>query len=227
MSSIEKNEILELEILKHVEETPRLNNRMAASKLGCSVKLAHALLNKMVNRGLLHVKKFHSRRWDYFLTPHGISEKARLTYEFLDFSMHFYQDARKQSSSVCRKLALEGKKTIAFIGAGDLAEIVYLGVKEWGLELTEVYDGNIKEFLGHPVRARTELSKSKADAIIVCLYDRDNPMTRNYIPEDVAKTNNMYWVFEKNAERERKCDDLQRNGYERYTKRTMKERVIH
>ena len=112
MATIEKNEILELEILKHVEESPRLNNRMAASKLGCSVKLAHALLGKMVNRGLLHVKKLHSRRWDYFLTPHGIAEKARLTYEFLDFSMHFYRDARKQSSSICRQLADAGDNPV-------------------------------------------------------------------------------------------------------------------
>jgi hypothetical protein len=79
MASIEKTELFELEILKHVEETPRLNNRMAASKLGCSVRLAHALLSKMVDKGLLHVTKHHSRRWDYFLTPSGIAEKARIT----------------------------------------------------------------------------------------------------------------------------------------------------
>lgn len=200
MATIDKNGLLELEILKHVEETPKLNNRMAASKLGCSVKLAHALLTKMVDRGLLHVKKLHSRRWDYFLTPRGITEKARLTYEFLDFSMHFYHDARKQSSLICRKLAEAGNKTVAFIGAGDLAEIVYLGVKEWGLELIEVFDGEKKEFLGHPVVNRTKLSESKADAIIICLYERDNPMSINYLPEDIKKTNNMYWVFEKRKE---------------------------
>lgn len=195
MTSIEKNEILELEILKHVEETSRLNNRMAASKLGCSVKLAHALLGKMVDRGLLHVKKLHSRRWDYFLTPHGIAEKARLTYEFLEFSMHFYHDARKASSLVCRKLAESGHQTIAFVGAGDLAEIVYLGVKEWELELIEIYDGNTKNFLGHPVEPRTKLSESQADAIIVCLYDKENPMSIHFLPENLTKTNNMYWVF--------------------------------
>ena len=78
MPAIEKTELFELEILKHVEETPRLNNRMAASKLGCSVRLAHALLSKMVKKGLLHVTKHHARRWDYFLTPSGITEKARI-----------------------------------------------------------------------------------------------------------------------------------------------------
>jgi len=197
MTTIDKNELLEFKILKHVEESPKLNNRMAASKLGCSVKLAHALLGKMVDRGLLHVKKLHSRRWDYFLTPKGIAEKARLTYEFIDFSMNFYQEARKASSQVCRDIAESGLKTVAFLGAGDLAEIVYLGVKEWDLELVEVYNGDISgTFLGHSILPVSDLRNSQAGAVIVCLYDKKSPMEKNYLPEEVDATKNMHWVFD-------------------------------
>lgn len=195
MPSLEKHDLLELELLKHVEQTPRLNNRMAASKLGCSVKLAHELLKKMVARGSLHVRKLHARRWDYFLTPKGIAEKARLTYEFLDFSMQFYHEARRQSSRVCRDLAESKRRTVAFLGAGDLAEIVYLGVKEWTLELAEVYDDTRKEFLGQPVRPLAKLAASQADAIIVCLYDPTLPMQRNYLPPGIASRDNFRWVF--------------------------------
>ena len=192
---IQKNEMLELELLKQVNDSPILNNRMAASKLGCSVKLAHVLLGKMVDRGFLHVKKLHSRRWDYFLTPTGIAEKARLTYDFLDFSMHFYHDARKTSSSLCKTLAEAGIKKITFLGAGDLAEIVYLGVKEWGLELVEVFDNDKQSFLGYEVQKITNLADSKTDAIIICLYDKANPNTKGYLPDGIKKMDNMHWVY--------------------------------
>ena len=195
MPTIEKNALLELEILNHVEKSPKLNNRMAAAKLGCSVKLAHALLSKMVDRGLLHVKKVHSRRWDYFLTSGGISEKARLTYEFLDFSMNFYRKARKASSAVCKTLAESGAANIAFLGAGDLAEIVYLGVKEWNLNLVEVFGDDASEFLGHPVLPIRRLPESKADAILVCLYDKSAPMSEHYLPKGVDRMDSMRWVF--------------------------------
>lgn len=56
-------------------------------------------------------------------------------------------------------------------------------------------------FLGNPVMPREKLAESKADAIIVCLYDRNNPMSINYLPEDLSKTDNMYWVFQKNGEK--------------------------
>ena len=198
MTTLEKNSLLELEILKHVETTPRLNNRMVAAKLGCSVKLAHALLRKLVDRGLLHVQKLHSRRWDYFLTPHGLSEKARLTYEFLDFSFHFYQNARKASSAVCRELSDSGCGSVAFLGTGDLAEIIYLGVKEWGLTLSEVYDDtDVTSFLGHTVYPLNGLRNTTADAVIICLYDKKSPTSmKNYLPNGVELMDNMHWIFE-------------------------------
>lgn len=195
MQSIEKNELLELEILKHVERNPRLNNRMAASKLGCSVKLAHELLKKMVEKGTLHVRKHHARRWDYFLTPHGLTEKARLTFEFIHFSMHFYNEARKESSRVCRDIAESGKKNVAIVGCGDLAEIAYLGIKEWGLELKEIYGKDKKYFMGHAVKPEENISESSADAILICEYDKSQPMTKRYTPSSITNRDNMYWIF--------------------------------
>ena len=202
MTPLEKNQLLELEILKHVEETPRLNNRMAASKLGCSVKLSHELLSKMVKRGLLHVQKLHSRRWDYFLTPKGMAEKARLTLEFLEFSMQFYHEARKESSKLCRELAEKGIHKVGFIGAGDLAEIVFLGVKEWSLELTEVFDDETKHFLGLDVRQISDLSTATAEALIVCLYNREYPMLGPYLPDGIKRDDRMYWIFKELAKPE-------------------------
>lgn len=187
--------MLELEVLRHVEESPLLTNRRMADKLGVSVKLAHAILRGMVKRGLFHIKKHHSRRWDYFLTPKGLAEKVRLTREFLEFSMQFYQEARKASSQVCRDIAGSGKRKIVFMGAGDLAEIAYLGVKEWNLELLEVYDDEKESFLGIPVKRLDMISNSSSDYIIICLYDKSKPMAGKYLPQNIRPMDNMRWIF--------------------------------
>src|SRR5260221_8858632 len=180
---MDRNALLELEVLKHVEQTPLLNNRTAASKLGVSVKLAHVILNKMVGKGLLHVKKEHARRWDYFLTPSGITEKTRLTYEFLEFSMQFYREARRRSAQLCRDLSEAGVKRVAFVGSGEMAEIVYLGVVEWGLKLEEIYDAgkDSQKFMALPVQPLTKLPDADAERLIVCLYDKQHPMTPNFL----------------------------------------------
>lgn len=194
---MDRNTLLEFEVLKHVEQSPRLNNRMAAGKLGVSVKLAHVILSKMVAKGLLHVKKEHTRRWDYFLTPHGISEKTRLTYEFLEFSFQFYREARRRSAQLCRDLSESGVKRIAFLGAGEMAEIVYLGVVEWKLQLAEVFHNETQgqSFMGVDVRPLADLSQSNAERIVVCVYDKKHPMTANFLPETVKRDPRMVWVF--------------------------------
>ena len=69
MPQLDQHALYELDILKQVEQSSTLSNRMVARKLGVSIKLAHELLKRMVRKGLLHVKVVNARRWDYFLTP--------------------------------------------------------------------------------------------------------------------------------------------------------------
>ena len=153
------------------------------------------MLKKMAGRGLLHIKKVHSRRWDYFLTPKGIAEKARLTMGFLNFSMYFYHEARKLSSQVCRDLAESGVKEVSFLGAGDLAEIVYLGVKEWGMELKSVYDDEHERFLGHQVYSLKSFNSKLSDKILVCMYDPVQPTQNKYLPRGLEANESFYWIF--------------------------------
>lgn len=194
----DNHDLYELDILRHVEQSPRLNNRLAARKMGVSIKLAHEILKRMVTKGLLHVQVVHSRRWDYFLTPRGMAAKSRLTMEFLDFSLHFYREARKSSSQCCKDLALSGRCRVSFIGAGDLAEIVYLGVQEWGLELVAVYDDVAKggDFMRIPIRPLTALAADASEAVIVCKYDPRQPMQPEFLPPGVARdAHDFVWIF--------------------------------
>lgn len=197
MTQPDPHAIHELDILRHVEQTSRLNNRLASRKLGVSIKLAHEILKRMVQRGLLHVTVVHSRRWDYFLTPQGIAEKTRLTLEFLDFSMHFYREARRQSAQLCRELSEAGRKRVAFLGADDLAEITYLGVQEWGLQLCAIYaDGDRRTFMNVPVQPLHKAARFSTDALIVCLYDNTQPLRQGYLPAGLTPMKNMRWIFD-------------------------------
>ena len=172
------------QILDHVEKTPVLTNRRVASKLNVSVRLAHGLLSKLVQKGLLHIRKRHARRWDYFLTPSGVAEKARLTYEFLDFTMQFYREARRRSAEALARLRKGGVKEIAFLGASDLAEIAFLGVREHKLKLAGVYDDAKAggEFLGLKVRAVARLREDAPERVLVTAFDPALPMRERYLP---------------------------------------------
>ncbi len=188
----------ELQVLNEVEKSPVVTNRMLSGKMGVSVKLAHYVLKKLGQKGLLHMKRRDGRSWYYFLTPQGVAEKLRLTYEFLDFSKQFYHEARKRSSEVCLRLAREGVKRVAFLGAGELAEISFLGLAEQKLVLTDIFDEQKagESVLGKLVRPVGELSASKAERILIALYDVAQPMKAHYLPEGVKGDKRLVWVFD-------------------------------
>ena len=192
----DQSQFHELEILKTVDEDSHLNNRKAASKLGVSVKLAHTILNRMVKKGFLNIKKENARKWHYFLTPSGIMEKSRLTMSFFEFSMQFYKEARKKSAQLCRELSESGKKKVILLGNGELAEIVYLGIQEWDLHLLGAISESKskKNFMGSQIFG-PEDELPEHDAIIVCLYDPDKPMRKKYVPEIMEITEKMEWIF--------------------------------
>lgn len=191
----------EYKVLKHLEDSPYLTNRMASVKLGVSVKLTHAVLKKMLKKGWIHATKRDGRSLFYFLTPKGISEKVRLTYEFLEFTGQFYKEARSLSSRICQKLAMGGVKNVALLGSGDLAEIVYLSISEHGLKLSAVYDvENIGDnFMGQIIQDAGSIpqgGKAKFDRVLVALYDSREPMRKNYLPAGITEDKRFVWVFD-------------------------------
>ncbi len=86
---------------------------------------------------------------------------------------------------------------IAFIGAGEMAEIVYLGVVEWKLQLSEVFDNDRagQEFMGVPIQPLSNLPSASTEAIIICQYDLKHPMTEKFLPSGVTADDRMHWVF--------------------------------
>ena len=183
-TAISRNDFLELEILECVEKTPQLSHRVLAAQLGCNLRLTHALLTKLLLRGWLEVRKLNSREWHYFLTPSGISEKLQRTCRFFDFSMRFYEDAKNRSFELGRTLNAKGIRDVAFIGCGNLAEIAYIGISQWGLSLIEVYGDDAKTFIGRKVLPISGIGDSRAKALIVCIYDRNNPFFTSALFKD-------------------------------------------
>jgi hypothetical protein len=106
------------------------------------------------------------------VTPRGIAEKARLTYEFMDYSLHLYGEVRRHLRTALLDCAAAGQR-VAICGRGEAAELAYLSLKESGLEPVAIFDidGGTR-FLGMPVIAIAEHAQVEYDLIIVATLER-------------------------------------------------------
>jgi EPS-associated MarR family transcriptional regulator len=92
-SHLESEEVLKL--LREIKKSPTLTQRELSSKLGISLGKVNFLLNALISKGLVKAQNFknsHSKKaYLYFLTPHGIEQKAKVTYRFLKRKTEEYE----------------------------------------------------------------------------------------------------------------------------------------
>ena len=171
----------DLEILTAIEEGLPLTQRALAERLGVALGLANLYLKRLARKGCIKIVEFPKKpaarkRLRYLLTPRGVAEKTRLTYEHMAYSLNLYRRARQTLRESLGRLADGGAKRVVLYGAGEAAEVAYLTLKELGLEPVGVFARSATgRFLGFPVRALAELTAEEFDVVIVATFERPEP----------------------------------------------------
>ena len=162
----------DLQLLEALEQESRITQRSLSGRLGIALGLTNLYLRRLIRKGYVKCVTVSPNRLVYSLTPKGVSRKARLTYEFMKYSLDFYRDARQHLRRSLTQ-AVTRQQRVALYGTGDAAELVFLLTREMGLELIAVFgpeSGGM--FLGHPVQPLAEHSTVAFDVLIVAVLER-------------------------------------------------------
>jgi DNA-binding MarR family transcriptional regulator len=172
----------DLKLLEAVEQDSRVTQRSLATKLGIALGLTNIYLKRLVRKGYIKCVNVQSNRITYLITPRGIAEKARLTYEFMDYSLHLYGEVRQHLREALQECAAADRR-VAIYGRGEAAELAYLSLREFGLEPVAIFDdensaagrgpgGGSPVFLGMPVHPIAEHDQVVYDLMIVATLER-------------------------------------------------------
>ena len=169
----------DLKVLEAIAQEERVTQRGLAANLGIALGLANLYIKRLVRKGYIKCVNVQSNRILYLITPKGIAEKTRLTFEYIEYSLHLYRQVRLQLRAVLHPLQSPGHKRIAIYGTGEIAELAYLSVKEAGLDLTAVFDDDgTRTFLGMPVHDIREQGGIPFDLLVIAVLDPvDSAMT--------------------------------------------------
>ena len=89
------NKDIHLDLLRRLEANPNYTQRELSKEMGVSLGKVNYCLKKLVEKGLVKLSNFSRNpnkvRYIYILTPQGIEEKARLTFEFLKIKIEEYE----------------------------------------------------------------------------------------------------------------------------------------
>ena len=169
---IEDTTYRELRLLSEVEGKPEATLREISQRLGIALGLTNVMLRNLAQKGYLRATQTHWKRWQYALTPEGFSHKIRLTVAYIHWVLDHYQNVRQTLREQLEPLELNAESRVAIYGTGEFAELVYLGLKEIGIEEIDVFgtkDPTGRGFLGMPVQDVLTLQPGLYDRILVAL----------------------------------------------------------
>lgn len=90
----------QFELLREISKKPNSNQRKLARELGFSLGKINYCLNALKEKGLIKMGNFvkNPKKINYFyiLTPKGISQKTRLTINFMNRKLQEYEELKKE-----------------------------------------------------------------------------------------------------------------------------------
>lgn len=172
---MEREALRDLEILAELARGEQVTQRRLAARLGIALGLTNLYLKRLARKGYIKITSIPPGRLRYLLTPKGITQKTRLTYEYMDHSRQLYRETRMSLRQKLLPLVQHGphaRTQVALYGTEEAAELAFLTLRELGLEVTAVFteDGGGTAFLGLPVRSLGELTPGGQELVIVASF---------------------------------------------------------
>ena len=104
MNNLNKDKENDLYVLRKVGKNPLITQRELAKELGFSLGKLNYCITELKKKGQIKIKNFKKNpkkiNYIYVLTPKGISEKTRLTINFMKKKMAEYDELQKELNSI-------------------------------------------------------------------------------------------------------------------------------
>ena len=169
---MEKDTQRTFQLLTEIDKDNHISQRALSTKLGIALGLTNSIITRCVRKGYIKISTIPKNRIKYLITPKGFTEKARLTYNYLQYTVSFYRDAREKIKESFQLISGDGIRDVVFYGAGEVAEISFISLAETDLKLVAVIDDFKKGevFFGIPIYGREKLDEIDYDKVIITTF---------------------------------------------------------
>jgi DNA-binding MarR family transcriptional regulator len=160
------------QILQAIAAGGHVTQRSLSGELGVALGLTNLLIRRLVGKGYVRMSRLGTRHVRYLMTPAGWDALARATRLSLENTIHLYTQTREQIRASLREVSARcpidasGHKCVVFYGAGDVAEIAYVGLQGTDLTLVGIVDDKRRgKFFGLTISSPEELSAEQLAGI--------------------------------------------------------------
>ena len=176
------------QLLDEISKGEPLSQRDLSKKLNLALGLVNSYLKNLVSKGYVTIRTIPAKRYTYYLTPKGFSEKTRLTYQLLQDYTNIYREARRDFRKLFHDLSMSGATKVVFAGVDEVAEIAYLSLQEVDIELAGAFDDAKKgsKFFKTVVMPFDEIHTVDYDRVILSTFLRREEVYQSLMENRVS-----------------------------------------
>ena len=180
--SATREELGLLAVMDALAEQERVSQRELAQQTGLHLKKVNYCLRELLARGYVKfrraVQSSDKRGYLYVLTPAGVRAKSRLTYQFLQSAMGYYDQVETRFGRCLQRMARAGVRRVVLCGPTTAARIVLGLTAPEGVEIVGVVsrNGESGSFHGVPVLAPEALKAADWDGVLITALEDPDAM---------------------------------------------------
>jgi len=177
-----------LQLLDEISKGEPLSQRDLSKKLNVALGLVNSYMKNLVSKGYVTIRAIPAKRYTYYLTPKGFTEKTRLTYQLLQDYTNIYRDARRDFQKLFHDLSMSGATKVVFAGIDEVAEIAYLSLQEADIDLAGVFDDAKKgsKFFKTVVMPFHEIHSIDYDRVVMSTFIRREEVYQSLLKNRVS-----------------------------------------
>jgi DNA-binding MarR family transcriptional regulator len=162
----------DLLLLNELDRDGGATQRTLATKLGVALGLTNLYLKRLARKGYIKITTIPRSRIRYLVTPQGFTEKSRLTYLYMQYSLSYYRDMRARLNEMMTAFDASHGQRVVIYGTTELAELAYLSLREMNVDCVGFIDGGSREsFLSCPVSSPDKISQWQFDRVLIADLD--------------------------------------------------------
>lgn len=203
---IESSTYRDLRLLSELEANPEVTQRQLSHRMEIALGLTNVLLRNLAQKGYLRVAQATWKRRLYTLTPEGFSHRIRIMVAYVHRVLDHYQQVRQTLREQLETLSLNQESRVAVYGIGEFAELVYLGLKELGIEQMDFFAPKVPaghKFLGMPVYDAAGLEPERYDRVVIALLAGWEEPFNKLLEQGVSSANLLIFFADGRAREEK------------------------
>jgi DNA-binding MarR family transcriptional regulator len=184
----------ELNFLRSLEEGKEVTQKSISNHISVSIGFVNTLIKKFLKKGVIKVQQAPYKRFIYYLTPEGFSEKSKLVLEYVTDSLSLFRLLRKELNLIFSK---DKFFKYYLYGISEITEIAILSANEVGTKIVGIIEpkSNKKKIFNINILKKLPKNLTNQKILICCTKNAQKiyfSLLKDFPEERIVVVNSLF-----------------------------------